>query len=262
MQKIAFVFFLFSFLCIDQVSAQDTLPNFTVKNFGKKRIIVSWKNSYPLVKQIGIQRSSDSLRFYKTILTVIDPMLSENGYLDIKAPTDSMFYRLFIVLDSAQFIFTNPQRPVLDTTKQFIVEEKTRLVDEKTNLPIKKPGTTEQLYTNVIFKSTDSTIIINMYDSVLLEKQTIKPYVYAPSVFVFTQKDGYVQINLPEAGTKNYSIKFFEEDDRFLFELKEILKPSLKIDRTSFYHSGWFKFELYENKKLIEKHKFFLAKDF
>lgn len=259
MQKIAFVFILIGFLCIDQVSAQDTLPIFTVKNFGKKRIIVSWKNNYPLVKQIGIQRSSDSLRFYKTILTVIDPMLPENGYFDNKAHTDSMFYRLFIVFDKGEFIFTDPQRPLLDTSKKFIVEA---LIDEKNNLTNKKLGTTEQLYNNIIFKSTDSTIIINPYDSLLLEKQTIKPYIYAPSMYVFTQKDGYIQINLPEAETKNYSIKFFEEDDRFLFEIKEILKPNLKIDRTSFYHSGWFKFELYENKKLFEKHKFFLAKDF
>ncbi len=262
MQKVAFVFILLGFLCSDQVSAQDTLPDFTVKNFGKKRIIVSWKNSYPLVKQIGIQRSSDSLRNYKTILTVIDPMLPENGYFDNKAPTDSMFYRLFIVLDNAQFIFTDPQKPVLDTSKQLIVEEKISLIDEKNNLTNKKPGVTELLYNHVIFKSTDSTIIINTYDSSLLEKQIIKPYVYTPSMYVFTQKDGYVQIHLPEAETKDYSIKFFEEDDRFLFELKKILKPSLKIDRTSFYHAGWFKFELYENKKLLEKHKFFLQKDF
>ena len=60
---------------------------------------------------------------------------------------------------------------------------------------------------------------------------------------------------------KKYSIKFFEEDVP-LFELKEIKEREFKIDKSNFYHAGWFRFELYEDDKLIEKHKFQLEKDF
>ncbi|MBS1565305.1 MAG: hypothetical protein JST39_13005, partial [Bacteroidetes bacterium] len=50
--------------------AQDTLPRFTLLNKGNGRIIVSWTNPYKdKVHQLSIQRSTDSLRNFKTILT-------------------------------------------------------------------------------------------------------------------------------------------------------------------------------------------------
>ena len=47
-----------------------------------------------------------------------------------------------------------------------------------------------------------------------------------------------------------------------LFELKDVKEKNFKIDKTNFYHSGWFKFELYENGELLEKNKFYLPKEF
>ena len=67
-----------------KLPAQDTLPKFSVKNAGGGRIIISWLNTYQLVKQINIQRSFDSVKNYKTILSVPDPMNKENGYADTK----------------------------------------------------------------------------------------------------------------------------------------------------------------------------------
>src|ERR1700694_371715 len=92
------------------LSAQDTLPRFAVKNVGNNRFIVGWVNNYPLVKQISIQRSHDSLSNYTTIMSVTDPSARENGFADNKAPNDHMFYRLFIVLDKGQFIFTEARK--------------------------------------------------------------------------------------------------------------------------------------------------------
>src|SRR4029078_5435316 len=89
-----------------KLPAQDTLPKFSVKNAGGGRIIVSWLNTYQLVKQINIQRSFDTLKNYKTIFAVPEPMNKQNGYADTTASSDNMFYRLFIVLDGSQFIFT------------------------------------------------------------------------------------------------------------------------------------------------------------
>jgi hypothetical protein len=61
---------------------------------------------------------------------------------------------------------------------------------------------------------------------------------------------------------KSYSIKFFEEDNSPLFEVKQVKEASLVLDKANFLHSGWFKFELYEDGKLKEKNKFFIPKDF
>jgi hypothetical protein len=100
------------------------------------------------------------------------------------------------------------------------------------------------------------------------QKGKFKDNGFVPSLYVFTNRDGYVRINLPddENGSgkppKKYSIKFYEDDGSPLFELKEIKEKAFKIDKTDFYHAGWFRFELFEDGKLLEKHKFYLEKDF
>lgn len=57
-------------------------------------------------------------------------------------------------------------------------------------------------------------------------------------------------------------MKFFDESDNFLFEIKNLKEQSFIVDKTNFYHAGWFKFELYVDEKLKEKHKFYIGKEF
>jgi hypothetical protein len=85
---------------------------------------------------------------------------------------------------------------------------------------------------------------------------------YVPSKRIFTFKDGYVRIILPDELEKKYNIKFFSSDDDLLFELKDVKERNFKIDKANFYHAGWFKFELYENGELMEKNKFYIPKEF
>jgi hypothetical protein len=209
--------------------AQDTLPRFTVTNAGANRSIVGWVNTYGLVKQISVQRSFDSLNNFKTILSVADPNSRQNGFADTKAPNDKMFYRLFVVLGQGQFFFTTSKRPSVDSFQL----TKNGLLDINKN-PLDygiKPG---------VPRRND----------------------FIPSFYVYTNKDGYLFINLPDADKKKYHIKFYEEDDSFLFELKNIREAALTLDKTNFLHAGWFKFELYNDEKLVEKNKFYLAKEF
>jgi hypothetical protein len=219
------IFLLFFLILVSGAFAQDTLPRFTVRNAGNNRIIIGWINNYAVTKQISIQRSFDSLKNYKTILSVTDPSALQNGFADTKAPNDHMFYRLFINLDQGQFFFTAAKKPSSDTT-------------QITDVPVVK-------------------------DNGWIEsKQAAKRPDFVPSFYVYTNKDGYVFINLPDADRKKYRIKFFEEGDGLLFELKNIKDPALTLDKANFIHSGWFTFELYNEDKLIEKNKFYLSKDF
>lgn len=231
---------IFCILFSQLLSAQDTLPDFTVKNMGNKRIVVSWKNRYELVKQISIQRSFDSLKNYKSILTVPDPDLPENGYMDTKADNDHMFYRLYILLDKGNYIFSKPLRPVYDTA-----------IAEIRRGEMIKASNFDMLQKMGIDTSINSPAI-----------QKPKVEVWMPSKFIYTFRDGYVRISLPDEADKKYTIKFFTADDEPLFELKDVKEKDFKIDRASFYRSGWYKFELYENDEIKEKNKFFLPKDF
>jgi hypothetical protein len=291
MKRILFGFF--TLLTLTSTS-QNVLPDFSVTTRGNKKTIISWTNAYPVVTQISIQRSFDSLRNYKTILTVPDPRVLQNGFVDAKAPTDFQFYRLFIVLDSGKYIFTRPRRPAWDTSRVAETptpvkrEENHRIVSElpksdtiaavaeapKIPKPlrtyhVKKRDSVVMQFTELSLKSFRDSILYKTKDTLVFragDTLVIKPFVprevYKPSLFVFTARDGNVTISLPNVLEKKYQLKFFEEDSTPLFEIKEVRESPLTLDKTNFVHGGWFRFELYENGQLKEKHKFFISKDF
>ena len=103
--------------------AQDTLPHFTATARGPGKILISWRNNYPIINQISIQRSTDSLKNFTTLLTVPDPTLPANGVVDNKAPHPNFYYRLFIVLDAGKYLFTPSQRPRSNTTEGGIADK-------------------------------------------------------------------------------------------------------------------------------------------
>ena len=91
-------------------------------------------------------------------------------------------------------------------------------------------------------------------------QQPVKTW-FIPSNHVYTGKDNNVIISLPDNSKKKYSIKFYEENGTFLFELKRIPESYLTLDKVNFIHSGLFNFELYDNRIIIEKHKIYIPKD-
>lgn len=247
------------------LSAQDTLPRFSLINAGNNRIIIGWVNKFDNVKQISIQRSFDSLTGYKSILTVADPSSPQNGFMDAKAPNDHMFYRIYIMLDKGMYLFSDAKKPVRDTLKvsrpRIAGQPDTALVAQGYNPYPGIPDSIERakpvvIQLNGFPGSVDSVAVPT---PVTLKN---KPNAFTPSIYVYTARDGYVSVSLPdEEKPKKYSIKFFDED-KLLFELKEIKEKQFKLDKTNFYHAGWFRFELYEDGKLLEKHKFYLEKEF
>lgn len=84
---------------------------------------------------------------------------------------------------------------------------------------------------------------------------------FTPSRYIFTGKDNNVIIALPDAARKKYSVQFFENEGTFLFEIKHITLPFLTVDKVNFRHSGLFNFQLYDNQRMVEKHKFYIPKD-
>ena len=234
MKRLNLLLICFAILTAHSAKSQDTLPNFSLKNVGNNRIIIGWTNNFENIRQISIQRSFDSLTGYKTILTVADPTTPQNGYVDTKAVNDHMFYRVYVMLDRGIFMFSPAKRPVRDTSMRIgmTFPSKIQGIDSLTGGP---------------------TVTVTK----------LKPAGFIPSLYVFTHRDGYVKVSLPtDEKPKKYTIKFFDSDDNFLFELKEVKEREFKLDKTNFYHAGWFKFELYEDDKLLEKHKFYIDKDF
>lgn len=247
------------------LSAQDTLPRFSLINAGNNRIIIGWVNKFDNVKQISIQRSFDSLTGYKSILTVADPSSPQNGFMDAKAPNDHMFYRIYIMLDKGMYLFSDAKKPVRDTLKV----SRPRVAGQPDSVLVAQGYNPYPGIPDSIERAKPVVIQLNGFpgsvDSVAVPTPVTlknKPNAFTPSIYVYTARDGYVSVSLPdEEKPKKYSIKFFD-GDKLLFELKEIKEKQFKLDKTNFYHAGWFRFELYEDGKLLEKHKFYLEKEF
>jgi hypothetical protein len=316
--------FLLTFLILGSIArAQDTLPRFSVAVRGSGKILVSWHNPFTTVTQISIQRSSDSLKDFTTLLTVPDPTLPENGAVDAKATHPNYFYRLFVVLEKGSYFFSHSQRPHTAVAVQQKEDQKIQKEDQKEvqkdpndiepgdeEISLSKIGNDrlrfaegnpkQKLVINapahirnlpsvdidrpILIKKGDSVIgqvagrrLHEFRDSILRRTRDtllfidgdtvqIRPYVvkevYRISSYVFTGKYGNVHLYLPDAGRRHYSVKFFDDNDKLLFELSAIKDPSLILDKTNFIHAGWFRYELYEDNQLKERNKLFIPKEF
>ncbi len=112
-QITAAILFFLLFQAVDQVQAQDTLPQFSAVRRTGNRVLISWTNPYGnKIRQLSVQRSADSSRLFKSIVTLPDPRMLKNGYVDSKSPDTLQFYRLYILLDSGRYIFSKAQRAV------------------------------------------------------------------------------------------------------------------------------------------------------
>jgi hypothetical protein len=271
-------------------TAQDTLPNFKVQDIGNNRYVISWTNNYPYTAQITIQRSFDSLRGYKSILTVPDPTSKQNGFADSKAVNDHMFYRLYILLDNGRYIFTAAKQPskspievapstiTPDVPKKNVAQTNAGATLEQANIKTtpKEIKIEEEAITQTRLplpvdqlKKAEPIIIrlenIRTGDSAKIPTVITpqgEPNAYAPSLYIYTHPDGNIRIQVPNRSRlSKYRIRFYESDKSFLFELKNLPAPNFQLDKTNFLHGGWFLFELLEDNRIIEKHKLYLENE-
>jgi len=122
-------------------------------------------------------------------------------------------------------------------------------------------GSRIQSFRDSLLTKTKDTLLFIDGDTLQI-KPFIPKEVYKVSSYVFTGKMGNIHVSLPGAAQRHYAVKFYDENNKLLFELSEIRDPSLILDKTNFHHSGWFRFELYDGDQLKEKNKLFIPKDF
>jgi len=282
--------------------AQDTLPNFTLQDFGNAKIQISWMNPFSNLNQVSIQRSYDSIRFFQTIFSSQSPNLPQNGFIDnLSAPGVKVFYRIFYVKEDGDYAYTKSLPIKTYPTKQsangnkISVNDKKRINTDKLTAPpeainnlsnatVAKDKTSEAWFINIYDRNKDSLLYVleyadykNFKDSIIkktkdtifalnnfeiLWKKYIPKYVWKPSPYIFTTTDNYVKLLLPLTKEHRYKVKFFEENGSEIFEIKHVKEDILTLDKTNFIHAGWFFFELFEDENLKEKNKFYLESDF
>ncbi|MBK7883759.1 MAG: hypothetical protein IPJ81_08130 [Chitinophagaceae bacterium] len=133
-----------------------------------------------------------------------------------------MYYRVFIAFDGGAYIITGSKRPVKDLY-----------------------GDNPNIYNN-----------INPW-----QQNGQSNNIGYPSGKIFTNRDNNIAINLPDAEAKKFSVKFFDDKGKFMFELNKLTEQYYIIEKVNFVHSGWFYFKLFENGVLVEENRFYVVKD-
>lgn len=257
MRKLLCLTSLFILCTAGPALAQEVLPRITVKNINK-RIVISWRNRYPTpVSTITIQRSYDSLRNYSTIGTVLNPQNEENGYVDENPPYDKMYYRVFVSFSGGHYIFSTVARPVKDNFQLPTVTPVARPTDPViTSIPPNRVPVAK----DTIARYADSLTGTYIKPPLPAGTDTLDVITY-PSRRIFTGKENNVIIQLYDAALRKYQVKFFDEQDKPVFELSRVPEAFLILDKVNFIRSGWFFFEIYDNGKLLERNRIYIPKD-
>ncbi|CAL1520009.1 hypothetical protein [Chitinophaga sp. MM2321] len=216
------IFLLTAFAGKAQDFMPPVLPEFSA-SIKTGKIQLDWLSGFRDVKEIGIQRSLDSVLNFNTIGYASYPMQTRNAYLDNKPLPGTNYYRLFILFNNGRFMYSKTMLALSDSTIR--ADQKLEYADIKD--ASKEKGEAERI-------------------------------AWHPSNYIYTTADGNVNIRLADAPKKKYSIKFFESNGTFLFDIDQVKGPALILEKAIFMHAGWFNFELYEEGKLKEKWSLFI----
>lgn len=157
------------------------------------------------------------------------------------------------IKEKLQTATTTSEVKLPEPEKFFFIKKRDTLIATINASALKK-------FRDSVVSKTKDTIAFSTGDTILL-KPFVPKEIFKPSKYVYTERDGNISVSLPNASFHHYSIKFFDEKSIPVFDISEVKESSLLIDKVNFLRSGWYKFELYEDGKLKEKHKFFIPKE-
>lgn len=262
-----FLFSAFLFFCFLTSSAQKGLPSFNVSDAGNGKVRIEWVNQFnDGCIQLNIQMSYDGLNYFRTIFSTLSPELPRNGFVYNAPNANTLYYRIFYVLTGGSYYFTEAKQITsgFDETGDIINNEDSAfLITVRNSDSVIATLSRNQflLFRDSITNFTKDSLFLLNEQEVLLKKFNIED-LWIPSIYIYTDNSGDVKVNLPEAKQKKYFIEIFDEDHKKLFSFHKISDTELIIEKVNFVHAGWYYFELYEQDKLVEKNKFYLARDF
>ncbi|GGA86807.1 hypothetical protein [Puia dinghuensis] len=94
----------------------------------------------------------------------------------------------------------------------------------------------------------------NLPEKTLYKRDTALEYV--PSGIIRREKNGDIVITVPADALGRYKVRFFDDKDELLFEIRQIRDPLLIIEKYNFCHAGLFRYDLYRDNGLVERRSF------
>ncbi len=213
------------------LTAQPVLPDIApVTQNGVN--VLSWANQYDGIKSIAVQRSNDSVYNFATIGYVKDLKKGPQGFIDGHPNPGTNWYRLYIVFSSDLTWFSNRAKLIVDSAQLM----------QKRVLP---PNDSLQKMVNTLSLSSGT----------VPDPTEINAFTYIRSQYVFTNPfTGHVNVELPDQADKksDFSLIFFDNSNKRIFELPKITEPVVIIDKRNFQRKGIYKFEMRRNRDLLE----------
>jgi len=80
------------------------------------------------------------------------------------------------------------------------------------------------------------------------------------SKYVRREKNSSLKIMVPFSRGK-YRIRFFDQQEQFLFEIGHIQDSLLIVEKVNFLHAGLFQYKLFKDDVLVEKNSFIIKTD-
>lgn len=218
---------LFFILPALQVFAQPTLPQ--IGAISKDGInILSWMNPYTTgITSVSIQRSADSTFNYSTIGYIKNMNKAQQTYIDSRPMLGNNWYRVVVLFNSGTDWVSDVVKLTLDSNA--IANRKPLPPNDSLQEMLKSMQTLspEQAASNLNQNAT-----------------------YAKSQYVFTNPfTGNVDIQVPDAFEHNYTLHFYDQNEKEVLLVPRINDTAIILDKRNFESSGLFHFKLMKEDK-------------
>ena len=246
--------------------AQQALPDFNIMKGPKEHTILSWKNNFgDNLAVLNIQRSTDSIRGFRTIYSVENLTLATNAYTDNKPVPGADYYRFYYMLKNGSYFFTKAKRIstgfVADNLLSQLNNSKTITIqgEKPRKLPYNQLYHLKDSVANFTSDSllfvNDSTIQYAKYNAVAAIATTAAATnLTAVSKFIYTNADSYIVLKFPEQDLASYSMIIYKMNGTsVLYKIPRFDQSELILSKSSFLHTGWYPYEIFKDGKLVER---------
>ena len=223
MHRILFIFFSIHFIVYTSTAQQRIqLPNVAIAQ-NKNTVELKWFCQYEGVHAISVERSLDSGENYERIGEPNTIIKGEQVFTDTHPVCGSNWYRVQLEFNSGLLWNSHIAKIYMDSSQYFF--NKVEKANSITNLTV----------------VSDTNI------------ENIDAYSYFKSLYINTiPASGHVLVTIQDGDIHNYTIKFLDQNEHFLFQVDGIREKSYSIDKRNFPHKGVYKFQLYKNKEVLE----------
>lgn len=244
--------------------AQPALPDFNIMKGPKQQTVLSWKNNFgERLKVLNIQRSTDSVKGFRTIYSVNNLTLAANAYTDNKPATGADYYRLYYMLTNGSYYFTKAKKIATGFVPDNLLGQlnNSKMITVAGANPRKLEfRQLQHLRDSVINNTSDSLYFVNdstiqyvKYNAVAAMANStteLRPV----SKFLYLNADGYIVLKFPERDLSDYSMTIYKQNGTsVLFKIPRFEDSELILSKSSFLHTGWYPYEIYKDGKLLER---------